>query len=184
MRPLTDRIAARRAPPVACATAVVLLALTGCDSSSSDSPPPDRPDPLRSYNGRVIRGWLLALERNDFQQAADYFAPGAVIDQGQGPHRLTTRKLAVNFNALLPCRADLIRLRGGGHAEHVLATFRLRTGPGGECSGLVRVRYTIRKGKFTEWIQRPGSGPESAPARCAAAQPGGCRGAAAPRVRA
>ncbi|HEY7453056.1 MAG TPA: hypothetical protein VH683_00735 [Thermoleophilaceae bacterium] len=157
MRPLTARIAARRAPPAACATAVVLLALAGCDSASSDPPPQERPDPLHSYNGRVIRGWLLALERDDFQQAANYFAPGALIDQGQGAHRLTTRELAVNFNSLLPCRADLIRLRGGGHARHVLATFRLRAGPGGDCTGLVRVRYTIVKGKFTEWIQGPDS---------------------------
>ena len=180
MRPLAEGIAGRRARPGACATAVVvvsLAALAGCNSSSE--PVPDKPDPLRSYNGRVIRGWLLALERDDFQQAADYFAPGALIDQGR-PYRLKTRELAVNFNALLPCRADLIRLRGGG--SHVLATFRLRTGPGGDCTGLVRVRYTIREGRFTEWIQRPGSGPESAPARSASAPRGGYRGAAAPRA--
>ena len=36
-------------------------------------------------------------------------------------------------------------------------TFRLREGPGGPCSGLTRVRYTIEKGKFTEWRQLPDS---------------------------
>lgn len=158
--------------------AVVLLALSGCDSSSDS--PPERPDPLHSDNGRLIRDWLMALERNDFEHAADYFAPGALIDQGDGPHRLKTRELAVGFNALLPCRADLIRLSGGG--ARVLATFRLRAGPGGGCTGLVKVRYTIRKGKFTEWIQRPDSGPDSDPAQSASAPRGGYRGAAAPRA--
>ena len=37
-----------------------------------------KPDPLHSYDGRVIRGWLLALERQDYEQAAYYFAPGAI----------------------------------------------------------------------------------------------------------
>src|SRR5215213_4102183 len=128
--------------------AVVLLALTGCNTSSSS----DKPDPLHSYDGRVIRGWLLALERQDYEQAANYFAPNALIDQGV-PYRLQTKSDAFAFNAGLPCRAKLIRLKGGG--AHVLATFRLSAGPGGRCSGQVRVRYTIRKGKFTEWRQLP-----------------------------
>src|SRR4051812_13039445 len=98
---------------------VVLVVLAGCASSSAEK----KPDPLHSYNGRVIRGWLLALERQDYEQAAYYFARGAVIDQGRR-YRLTTRASALNFNASLPCRADLVRLRGGGTAAHVLATFR------------------------------------------------------------
>ena len=32
-------------------------------------------------------------------------------------------------------------------------SFTLRDGPGGPCSGLTRVRYTIRNGKFTAWRQ-------------------------------
>jgi hypothetical protein len=182
MRPLWERIAARRAPPVACATAaIVLLALAGCDSSSSD-PASDRPDPLRSDNALLIRDWLLALENGDYRHAADFFAPNALIDQGSGPHRLTTRELAIGFNELLPCRADLVGLRDGPHARQVFATFRLRAGPGGECAGLVRVRYTIENGRFTEWIQRPESGPDSAPAQSASAPRAGYRGAIAPRA--
>ena len=139
---------------------LAVLALAGCNSSSSDEP--DRQaDPLHTYNGRVIRGWLLSLERQDYEQAAYYFAPNALIDQGH-PYRLKTKSEAFSFNAGLPCRADLIRMQGGGHAHHVLATFRLREGPGGPCSGLTKVRYTIEKGKFTEWRQLPDSpgGPE------------------------
>ena len=135
--------------------AVVLLAVAGCNSD-----PPRKADPLHTYNGRVIRGWLLSLEREDYGQAAYYFAPNALIDQGH-PYRLKTQSDAFAFNASLPCRADLIRMAGGGHAHHVLATFRLRRGPGGKCSGLTRVRYTIRNGKFTEWRQLPEpKGPE------------------------
>jgi hypothetical protein len=128
---------------------LALIAPAGCDSSPD---PPKKPDPLHSYDGRVIRGWLLSLERQDYEQAAYYFAPNALIDQGH-PFRLRTKSDAFVFNASLPCRADLIRLKGGG--AHVLATFRLRAGPGGDCSGQVRVRYTIRNGKFTEWRQLP-----------------------------
>jgi hypothetical protein len=100
----------------------------------------------------VIRGWLLALERQDYTQAAYYFAPNAIIDQGR-PFRLRTPSDATAFNAGLPCRADLARLRDEGRT--VLATFTLREGPGGPCTGLVKVRYTIREGKFTEWRQLP-----------------------------
>jgi hypothetical protein len=128
---------------------VVVLALVGCSGPSDE---PGEPDPLHSYNGRVIRGWLLSLERQDYEQAAYYFAPNALIDQGH-PDSLTTKSEAFAINASLPCRADLIRLQGGGHAPRVRATFRLRTGPGGPCSGVVKVRYTIRAGKFTEWRQ-------------------------------
>src|SRR4051794_16426981 len=138
--------------------AVFVLALAGCSSDSPD--PPAKPDPLHTYNGRVIRGWLLSLEREDYGQAAYYFAANALIDQGH-PYRLKTQSDAVAFNAALPCRADLIRMAGGGRSHHVLATFRLRRGPGGRCSGLTRVRYTIRNGKFTEWRQLPEpEGPE------------------------
>jgi len=131
--------------------AVLLLALlAGCDS-------PAKSDPLHSYNGRVIRGWLLSLDRKDYGQAAYYFAPNALIDQGH-PYRLKTKSDAQAFNASLPCRAELVEMKGGGHARHVLATFKLRRGPGGKCTGLVRVRYTIVKGKFTEWRQLPEPG--------------------------
>ena len=43
----------------------------------------------------------------------------------------------------------------GPAGSNVCNTFRLRRGPGGPCSGLTRVRYTIRNGKFTAWRQLP-----------------------------
>jgi hypothetical protein len=145
--------------------AVVLLA--GCDDSedqasgersqerrSEQRPPPD--DGLRSPEGRMIRDWLMAVKRGDYGQAATFFAPGAIIDQGR-PFRLETRAAARLFNAGLPCHADLIALEDEG--AEVLATFRLTPGPGGPCAGQVQVRYTIRRGKFTEWRQLPNGAP-------------------------
>ena len=100
-------------PVCLAALALMLIAPVGCDSSS----PKSKPDPLHSYDGRVIRGWLLSLERQDYEQAAYYFAPGALIDQGRRPFRLRTPQQAIGFNASLPCRAELIRLQGGGRAR-------------------------------------------------------------------
>jgi hypothetical protein len=140
--------------------AVVIAALSGCDLSSSDEAEPARSAAPRahhySYAARVIRGWLLALERQDYDGAAYYFAPGAIIDQGH-PYRLRDQSAARAFNASLPCRADLVDLKH--ERGRVLASFRLRRGPGGDCSGVVKVRYTIRKGKFTEWRQLPSEEP-------------------------
>ncbi|HZG48692.1 MAG TPA: hypothetical protein VEY90_04160 [Thermoleophilaceae bacterium] len=143
---------------------ILLLAIAGCDSGSDPErePAADRERDrgqlpsgkegrgLRSYEGRVIRGWLLALNRGNYGEAAYYFARGALIDQGE-PFRLESETAARTFNAGLPCRADLVRLEDEGRT--VLASFALRPGPGGPCAGRVRVRYTIRKGKFTEWRQ-------------------------------
>ena len=50
----------------------------------------------------MIRGWLLALDRQDYEQAAYYFAPNALIDQGNGPYRLRTQDEAFAFNAVAP----------------------------------------------------------------------------------
>ena len=160
--------------------AAILLGLAGCQS---EEPEPEEPTGIRSYEGRVIRGWLLSLERQDYAQAAYYFAPNALIDQGR-PFRLRTESEAAAFNASLPCRADLVRLKKDGR-RRVLATFSLKEGPGGDCTGSVEVRYTIVKGKFTEWRQRRNQQDRQlAPPRSAAALRGGCRGGAGPRARA
>jgi hypothetical protein len=139
------------------AAVLAAAALAGCDSgadNSEDSAAERRMGGgVLSYEGRVIRGWLLALERQNYEEAAYYFAPGALIDQGE-PYRLRDDSAARAFNASLPCRAELVRLEDEG--RRVLASFELRRGPGGPCAGIVRVRFTIRDGKFTVWRQLPG----------------------------
>ena len=152
------RVAATLAVVVALAavaTLAAVLALDGDDgreSAGTDTLPP----PVQrgaEYERRVIRGWLLALQRDDYAGAADFFARGALIDQGE-PYRLRGPAAARIFNASLPCRADLAGVEDEP-GPRSLASFRLREGPGGPCSGMVKVRFTIREGKFTEWLQLP-----------------------------
>lgn len=134
--------------------ALLLLAPAACETE--ESPPDPLPPPEQhgaEYERRVIRGWLLALNRDDYAGAADYFAVGAIIDQGE-PFRLPNHAAARIFNAGLPCRADLAGVDDEPGPKS-LASFRLRAGPGGPCSGIVEVRFTIREGKFTEWRQLP-----------------------------
>ena len=142
-------------PALLTAVLVALAVAAGCDS---DSPPPTERERSQeqtqrfTYEERVIRGWLLALGREDYDGAAYYFAPGALVDQGE-PYRLKNQAAARTFNASLPCRADLTQTKDEGPT--VLASFSLREGPGGPCSGVVQVRFTIRDGKFREWRQLP-----------------------------
>jgi hypothetical protein len=155
-----------RRPAAALAVLVVLAAvaalaavaiLDGGDDDDGETagakalPPPTQRG--AAYEKRVIRGWLLALNRDDYVGAADYFAVGAIIDQGD-PFRLPSPAAARIFNAGLPCRADLAGVKDEP-GPRSLASFRLRDGPGGPCSGMVKVRFTIREGKFTEWRQLP-----------------------------
>jgi hypothetical protein len=144
--------------PVAFVVLAALALLTGCDDEDpADTPLPPPEQRGAEYEERVIRGWLLALQRDDYDGAAYYFARGALIDQGE-PYRLRGRSAARIFNASLPCRADLAGVQDEP-GPRSLASFRLRAGPGGPCSGIVKVRFTIRKGKFTAWRQLP-EGPE------------------------
>jgi hypothetical protein len=128
---------------------VAIAALAGCNDDAA-------PTGIHSPEGVMIRDWLMAVEHYDFSHAADFFAPGAIIDQSGPPYRLRDRRAARLFNSTLPCRAELIALSDEG--AKVLATFRLEPGLGGSCSGRARVRYTIVDGRFTEWRQLPSGG--------------------------
>jgi SnoaL-like domain len=140
----------RPAHPIA--VLAVLAVLAGCDSGSYDE------EGTKSDEGRLIRDWLMALNNGDYGHAADFFAPRALVDQGI-PYRLPGRAAARLFNSGLPCRGELVEVEDEG--ERVLATFRLRNGPGGSCDGFVMVRFAFRDGRFSEFIQleqerRPG----------------------------
>jgi SnoaL-like domain len=134
------------------AVVALLAVLAGCDSGSSDE------HGTKTDEGRLIRDWLMALNNGDYGHAADFFAPRALVDQGI-PYRLPGRAAARLFNSGLPCRGELVEVEDEG--ERVLATFRLRNGPGGSCDGFVMVRFAFRDGRFSEFIQleqerRPG----------------------------
>jgi hypothetical protein len=126
------------------AICALLAVLAGCDSGSDDE------RGTVSDQGRLIRDWLGALDNGDYGHAADFFAPRALVDQGI-PYRLRNRAAARLFNSGLPCRADLVEVDDEG--ERVLATFRLRDGPGGSCDGFVKVRFAFRNDRFSEFRQ-------------------------------
>jgi hypothetical protein len=121
------------------------LAAAGCGGEER-RPAPEPPD------REVIRGWLAALNVGDYVAAGSYFADNALVDQGE-PFRIRSREDAELFNRSLPCRGELGDTKDEGRTT--LAVFRLRTGPGGRCSGSVRVRFTIERGKFEVFRQLP-----------------------------
>ena len=162
------RVAAARGVVLALAAVATLAAILALGRDGDDGGETAGREPLpppvqhgAEYEKRVIRGWLLALGRDDYAGAADFFARGALIDQGE-PYRLRSAAAARIFNASLPCRADLAGVEDEP-GPRSLASFRLRAGPGGPCSGIVKVRFTIREGKFTEWLQLPEEPESSGP---------------------
>ena len=58
---------------------------------------------------------------------------------------MPNRAAAKLFNSGLPCRGGLVEVEDEG--DGVLATFRLRDGPGGAAT-FVRVRFAFRGGRF------------------------------------
>jgi hypothetical protein len=149
----------------------VLLAVPGCDTGDDDSgdrtaaerPPPTESQGTTSAKSLLIRDWLGALNNGDYAHAADFFAPGALVDQGV-PYRLKDHAAARLWNSGLPCRADLVRIEPDG--GRVLASFRLRDGPGGRCGGTVVVRFTFNGDRFSEFFQLQDGqpNPDSSPA--------------------
>jgi hypothetical protein len=126
---------------------VAAVLLAGCGGAHS-------PNPHRSDRA-LIAGWLKALNAHDFGRAAGYFARGAIVDQGQ-PIELPNRAAAIAFNRGLPCKGRLTSVKDEGRTS--LGTFSLihgSGGPGANCDGSARVRFTIRGGHFTVWRQLP-----------------------------
>lgn len=146
--------------------ALCALAFAGCgggDGNDGSATPratatgPDGGNPEE----RAIRGWIAVLNAGNHDQAANYFAPGAIVVQGRTA-RLSTHADAVAFNKSLPCKATVTDIEDEGAT--VVAAFKLRPGPGApeSCGGNgVRVRFKFRDGKFAEWRQIPeASGPQ------------------------
>ena len=130
------------------AALLALVALAGCGSEAQRKPVPAAG--AAASDEQLIRGWSRAINAGDYPKAASYFARNAVVEQVR-EHRLKGRAAAIEFNSGLPCRADVTGVRDEGRTS--LASFRLKRGPGGPCKGSARVRFTIRRGKFSEWRQ-------------------------------
>jgi len=142
------------------AAILVTISIAGCGGGSSDAPAPKRDTrgaqpSTGGSDARIIRAWVEAVDRADYDTAASFFAPGAIVQQAE-VFRLRDHQAATAFNRSLPCRAKLTKVKDEGRTT--LGTFKLRVGPAGRkagCDSTVRVRFRLRKGRFTEWRQLP-----------------------------
>jgi hypothetical protein len=131
------------------------LLVAGCGGSHhaattvAKHPAAARPHP---GDEKIIRGWNRAENAGDYKRAASYFARGAVVTQDY-VLQLQTRKIAVEWNSGLPCRADITFIRP--ERATTLAGFHLREGLHGGCKGggSAQVRFTIRSGLIRRWEQ-------------------------------
>ena len=114
------------------------------------APPPPSP-------AAIVRSWSAALNANDNAAAAKLFAPNARILQGPLDARLTTPKLALEFNASLPCAGRIVRITVNG--ARATATFVLGHRPKHTCTAThgekAAALFVVRGGKIVLWEQIP-----------------------------
>jgi len=102
----------------------------------------------------VARAWSKALNANDNVRAAELFAPNARIVQRAVDVRLTSRPLAIAFNASLPCAGRIVAVTV--HGNRAVATFVLGERPKHHCDGpgvKAAALFIVRGGKITLWEQ-------------------------------
>lgn len=112
----------------------------------------------------IVRAWSRALNANDNKAAAALFARGARVIQPGVDVRLTPR-LALAFNASLPCGGKITELRIAG--DTVTATFLLTERPRHTCDAPGKpaaARFVVRKGLIVRWQQVPVPPPKRPPA--------------------
>lgn len=143
----------------AVAATFATVALGGCGGCGGDDGHKSRVGPPKSDHAladeAVVRLWSRALYEGHYGRAAGFFAPRAIVQQGD-TRVLRTRAEAIAFNRSLTCRANVLSIR---HEKEgvLLVTFNLAPGPRGGCStgGRVRVRFGIRRGLIEAWHQLP-----------------------------
>ncbi len=129
-----------------CLAALALLAgCSGSDPSAAD----------------IVRSWSEALNADRNDAAADLFASGAIVVQGETEFRLADHADAVAWNEGLPCNGRIVELSESDGV--VRATFLLRDSQTSPCDGPgqnATALFTVRDGKITRWEQvtaAPGS---------------------------
>ena len=161
---------------------LVLTALTlfaGCGGSGKQAavPPPEPPPalpppappapPPPATTGAVpadpklleavVRAWSTALNAGDNEAAANLFAPGALVIQGDVVVQLAAHKDAVLFNSTLPCSGEIVELSVEG--DVVTAIFVLGDRVGSKCDAPAGTRAAaqlgIANGKIVVWKQIP-----------------------------
>jgi limonene-1,2-epoxide hydrolase len=103
---------------------------------------------------QVVRAWSKALNANDNAAAAALFAPNARVVQPGVDVVLTSRMLATEFNAALPCAGRIIALTV--HGTRAVATFVLGHRPQHRCDGpgvRAAALFVVRNGRIVLWRQ-------------------------------
>jgi limonene-1,2-epoxide hydrolase len=102
----------------------------------------------------VARAWSKALNANDNVAAAKLFAPNARVVQPGVDGRLTSRAIAIAFNASLPCAGKIVAVTV--HGNRATATFVLGERPKHHCDApgaKAAALFVVRDGKITLWEQ-------------------------------
>ena len=112
----------------------------------------------------VARAWSKALNANDNAAAAKLFAHNAHVVQPGVDGFLSSRAIAIAFNASLPCGGRVVAVDVTGN--RAVATFLLGERPKHHCDApgvKAAALFVVRNGKITLWQQvavpKAGSGP-------------------------
>jgi limonene-1,2-epoxide hydrolase len=113
----------------------------------------------------VVRAWSQALNSEDNQGAANLFAPGAEVVQGDQVVTLRTHAQAVEWNRALPCSGRIVSIKSTGQTATAIFELADRSnsrcdGPGQRATAIVRVV----KGKIVLWHQTGTTTPPSSSA--------------------
>jgi limonene-1,2-epoxide hydrolase len=102
----------------------------------------------------VARAWSKALNANRNVEAAKLFALNARVVQPGVDAKLTSRALAIAFNASLPCAGRVIAVTVTGN--RAVATFVLGERPKHHCDApgvKAAALFVVRNGKIVLWQQ-------------------------------
>jgi ketosteroid isomerase-like protein len=108
----------------------------------------------------VVREWIDAMNAGDNERAADLYAHGAQVVQGDNVLFLQTHEDAVEFNSGLPCSGKIVEVNTDG--DTATATFELGHRKARRCEmpGAKAVAaFKVLHGKIVLWHQLPSPQP-------------------------
>jgi limonene-1,2-epoxide hydrolase len=127
----------------ALALALVALAV-GCGGGTAGTPE------------TIVREWSDALNAGDNERAADLFARGAQVVQGNNIVLLQTHADAVVFNSSLPCSGKIVDVTTDN--DTATATFVLGDRKASHCDAPGQkavAAFKVVRGKIVLWHQLP-----------------------------
>jgi hypothetical protein len=139
--------------PIAALLLVVVALTAGCGGGGDNAGSPES----------VAREWSDAVNAGDNERAADLFALGAQVVQGDRVYFLQTHADAVTFNSRLPCSGKIVDVTTDKNTA--TATFVLGDRKTSQCDspGLEAVAaFKVLHGKIVLWHQLPTAAPTPA----------------------